>query len=301
MTASGYRDLRYCSDIETLIENLKHSVPPDLVITDTKLPGGDIFSIISDIRKGILGGNPFVPVIMLTWDTSADIIRNAAQCGVDHILAAPISPSDLFARVSHLVSKRKPFVVTSDYIGPDRRQNASRDGTDGIPLIDVPNTLRSKANGEKIDTSNLKAVIREAMREINEQRLVRHSYQINFLIGIILPAYEAGNITPEIQVHVARLSDVSQEVQGRLANSSFKHVGEMCNSLAGVAQSIRTNWQKPNKKDIELLEPLSQAILAGFNPDKNSGEMSSEITNMLSKFSGKANEEARRQIEQTEN
>ena len=297
MTASGYRDIRECPDMKKLENNLASSVPPDLVITDTKMPGGDIFSVISKLRRGEIGENPFVPVIMLTWNANADIIRKAAGCGVDDILAAPISPSDLFGRIKTLVARRKPFVVTSDYIGPDRRRDAVRGGPDSIPLIDVPNTLRSKAKGEPISAADLKAAVGQVMTEINDQRLVRHSYQINFLVGMILPAYQEGKVPPEIRVHVTRLSDVAAEVEGRLAGSRFEHVGELSRTMSSVAQSIRGNWREPNRKDVELLKPLSQSILAGFNPDKDSSDMADEINSMVSKFSGKVNEEARREIE----
>lgn len=298
MAASGYREVRECADIKAVETHVESAVPPDLLITDTKMPGGDIFEVISRMRRGEKGDNPFVPVIMLTWDANADVIRKAVGCGVDDILAAPISPADLFGRIKTLVSKRKPFVVTSDYIGPDRRRDAGRNAGDGIPLIDVPNTLRSKAMGEPVNVSELKAAVGEVMTEINDQRLVRHSYQINFLVGIIFPAYQAGEITPEIRVHVTQLAEVAAEVEGRLAGSRFEHVGELCQTLSGVATSIRGSWREPNRKDVELLKPLSQAILAGFNPDKDSTDMASEITNMVSKFSGKANEDARRKIEE---
>lgn len=298
MTSSGYRDVRDCPDLKSVEVHLESSVPPDLLITDTKLPGGDIFGVVSRMRRGELGGNPFVPVIMLTWDANADIIRKAAGCGVDDILAAPISPADLFGRIKTIVSRRKPFVVTSDYIGPDRRRDVGRNENDGIPLIDVPNTLRSKTMGEPVSVADLRAAVGEVMTEINDQRLVRHSYQINFLVGMIFPAYQEGKVTPEIRVHVTRLSEVSAEVEGRLAGSRFEHVGELCQTLSGVAKSIRGNWREPNRKDVELLKPLSQAILAGFNPDRDSTDMASEITSMVSKFAGKANEDAKRQAEE---
>ena len=178
---------------------------------------------------------------MLTWDANADVIRNAAACGVDDILAAPISPADLFGRIKTFVSKRKPFVVTSDYIGPDRRRDLALDGADGIPLIGVANTQKTKAMGERVNVAGLKAAVVEVMHEINDQRLVRHSYQINFLVGMILPAYQEGNITTEVRVHVTRLSEVSTAVEGRLAGSRFEHVGELCQTMSGVAQSIRGN------------------------------------------------------------
>lgn len=298
MTGSGYRDVRDCPDLKALETLIQAAVPPDLVITDTKMPGGDIFDLVSRMRRGELGDNPFVPVIMLTWDANADLIRRAAGCGVDDILAAPISPADLFNRIRTLVNNRKPFVVTSDYIGPDRRRDPKRDDGAGIPLIDVPNTLRSKVKGERISVADLKIAVGAVMSEINDQRLVRHSYQINFLIGLILPAYKNGaKVTPEIRVHVQRLSEVAEEVAGRLTGSRFEHVGHLCQTLRDVASSIRGNWKLPNRKDVELLKPLSEAILIGFNPDRDSTDMASEITSMVSKFSGRANEEARRKIQ----
>ena len=187
--------------------------------------------------------------------------------------------------------------MTSDYIGPDCRRDMARDGADGIPSIGVANTLKTKAMGERVHVADLKAVFGEVMHEINDQRLVRHSYQINFLVGMILSAYQEGNITPEVRVHVTRLSKVSTEVESRFAGSRFEHVGELCQTMSGVARSIRGNWRELNRKDVELLKPLSQVILAGFNTDRVSPDMASEITSMVSKFSGKVNEEARRQIE----
>ena len=297
MTASGYRDIRECPNVQEIENNLISNTPPDLVIADTEMPGGDIFGVIANLRRGGIGSNPFVPVIMLTWDANADIIRKAAGCGVDDILVAPVAPTNLFSRIKTLVARRKPFVVTSDYIGPDRRQDAARGGPGGIPLINVPNTLRSKAIGEPVSDADLKATVGQVMTEINDQRLVRHSYQINFLVGLILPAYQNGEVTPEIRVHVTRLSAVSAEVEGRLVGSRFEHVGELSRTMSGVANSIQRNWREPNRKDVDLLKPLSQAILSGFNPDKNSSDMAGEINSMVSKFSGKVNEEARREIE----
>ena len=59
--------------------------------------------------------------------------------------------------------------MTSDYIGPYHRRDVSRDGADGIPLIDVPNTLKTRAMGERVNVANLKAVVGEVMHEINDQ------------------------------------------------------------------------------------------------------------------------------------
>ncbi|MED6311801.1 MAG: response regulator [Pseudomonadota bacterium] len=291
----GMREVRDFSNFQALEVAASAGVPPDLIVTDTTLPGGDIFELIGKIRTGDIGCYPFVPIILLTWNADGEVIKKAVDCGADYILAAPFAPADVFKRVRILINDRKPFIVTSDYIGPDRRRDPGR-GDSSIPLIDVPNTLRTKANGEVLDLMELSAAVNDAMSEINDQRLVRHSYQINLLVEMIVPAYGKEEVAPVIRVHVQRLAAVAEEVSSRLAGSRFEHVAELCQNLSEVAASINSNWQSPNQKDIDLLKPLSQAVLTSFNPDRDSSDMAGEIAGMVSKFAGKINAEAEQQL-----
>ena len=287
----GLRNLRDCVNYGELKLGLSSEVAADLIIAAAIMPGGDVPALISQYRSGEIGNNPFVPIIMMTWNADAGVIKAAVDCGVDYILAAPVAPADVFKRIDLLVNNRKPFVVTSDYIGPDRRRDPSR-GDSSIPLIDVPNTLRAKSMGEDMDMTSLESAIGDTMSEINEQRLVRHSYQVNLLVEMILPAYETGDVAPVIRVHMDKLCRVAEEVSDRLLGSKFEHVSELCQNLRDVTASISARWENPNRKDVELLRPLSQAILASFNPERDSTEMAGEITGMVSKFAGKINEEA---------
>jgi DNA-binding response OmpR family regulator len=298
MNASGYRDVRDCTSVKNLETMLMSNLSPDLVIVDAALSGGNAFELIRSLRMGELGDNPFIPVIMVCWNASSEMIGKAAGCGVDDILVAPISPADLFARIKVLIRNRKPFVVTSDYIGPDRRYDPAR-GKSDIPQIEVPNTLRLKVLGQEIDDTDIKSAISQALNEINDQRLVRHSYQISYLVGLILPAYQENKVDPAVRIHVRNLSEVADEVGGRLVGSQFEHVGELCQTMRKVVASIRENWREPSRKDVELLEPLSQAILAGFNPDRDSAEMAGEINSMVSQFSGAENETEQGQVEES--
>ena len=89
---------------------------------------------------------------------------------------------------------------------------------------------------------------------------------------------------------------MAEEVSSRLAGSRFEHVAELCHNLSNVADSINSNWQAPNRKDVNLLQPLSQAVLASFNPNWDSTEMAGEISGMVTKFAGKINAEAEQQL-----
>ena len=54
-----------------------------------------------------------------------------------------------------------------------------------------------------------------------------------------------------------------------------------------VTASIRKDLRNPNRKDLDLLKPLSDAILISFNPDRNAAAMAGEINVMLDKFGTK--------------
>ena len=64
----------------------------------------------------------------------------------------------------------------------------------------------------------------------------------------------------------------------RLQNSNFEHVSNLCHNLINVTSSIRRNLRDLNQKDIDLLKPLSEAIVVSFNPEKASAEFAAEVT-----------------------
>ena len=77
-------------------------------------------------------------------------------------------------RAKVVAFNRKPFVVTSEQIGPDRqsgrklKEGEEADPIDVVPRIEVPNTLGSKALGESVDFVELLEMLANAMYEIND-------------------------------------------------------------------------------------------------------------------------------------
>jgi len=283
----GYRSIRDYSSLEVAEEEIERTAP-DLIVMDATMDGGAACDLINRVRQREIGMNPFVGVILTVWQPNEAIIRRIVNCGVDDVVVKPMSPAKLMERINVVAFRRKPFVVTSDYIGPDRRTEAAkeRDGQK-IPSIDVPNTLKAKARGHPVPMNELSRLIDDAMFEINEQRLKRHSFQIAFLVGEILPALEKKIVDDKVKRAILRLSEVANEIGVRLKDSNFEHVSNLCQDLIKVSDSIRRNLREPNPKDIELLKPISNAILVGFNPDRNAKAMAGEISQMLHKFGTK--------------
>lgn len=293
LVGEGFRGIKDVSELAVLRDMTDKTVP-DLIVIDLDMPDGDAAAFVSEVRNGNLGLNPFIPIIAVTWDANMDSVKAAVDAGVDDLLAAPISVNALLGRIDVLIKNRKPFVVTSDYIGPDRRRNDRTDRPSDIPFFNVPNTLREKAAGRRVDITELQRAIRSVMYDMNEQRLIRHSYQINFLVNLIVTAFQEGEVNREIEEHILRLAEIANECGIRLRGSSFEAVGELCHTLIEVTTNISKNPQSPDPRDLQLLPQIGQAVLVGFNPGRNKTEMVNEISDMVRKFAERANAEALR-------
>ncbi len=272
-------------DVENVgqVRQLLATRAPDLIIIDAETKGGSVSELIYDVRHGNMGENPFVPFIVTMWRPTEALVQGIANSGTDDLLVKPISPQQLVDRIKVLTENRKPFVVTSDYIGPDRRKDVSR-GSD-IPLIEVPNTLSAKISGEKVDATKLSAMVKRAQNTINDQRLKRNAFQICFLVGLILPALAEDRLDdPELEENLRRVLATSRDTSERMLGTEYEHVSNLCNNMIDVVERLLDDLMSPSTKDISLLKPVSDAILLGFHPTSDAATMASEINNALSAY-----------------
>ncbi len=165
-------------------------------------------------------------------------------------------------RISILIRERKPFVVTSDYIGPDRRKEGTRKSD--FPMLEVPNSLKVKATGQKEEMEAIQRAIDEAIADVNLRKLERHAAQIALLVDKIVPDLEKGVVDEPVQQFLKRLLYVAEDSRRRMVGTKYDHVSELCQSLIKVTTDIRAAGDRPESKDVSLLSPLSQAIQAGF-------------------------------------
>ena len=259
----GFRNLAMGTSLNEIQDHLSNFMP-DLLISDTELADGDFCKFVTKLRHHDVGSNPFMPVIGLTWEPTPDLVKGVVNAGVDDLLTKPISTNQLVGRIKALVNGRKPFVVTSEYIGPDRRPSNGR--TSDIPQVDVPNTLKVKATGQQ-DSFDVVEAINSVVAEINVQKLERYGVQIGFLIDHILPNLEKGVFDSTTEAFLDRLLAVAEDTARRLGGTKYAHISELCDSLVKITQSILAAREQLNARDVKLLRPLSQAIQASFAAD----------------------------------
>ena len=275
----GFVDVRLFPSLQPLAQAMGEQAP-DLVLIDGEMPGGDTCALIKDVREGRLGSNPFVPTIVTSWQPTEARVRGVIDSGSDDLIVKPNSPEQVLMRMGALAHRRKPFIVTSDYIGPDRRNDEDSE----VPRIVVPNTLRAKALGEPLDEAELRRAIRGALREVNEERLKRHATAVAQLVGAVVPAYRSGQADAGTLTRMRRLLALADDAVRRLRDTAYEPVAELCATLQSVAQAVVRAHPTPGRKELELLPRLAEAIMVGFHPDKADAHVAGEISSSVGRF-----------------
>jgi DNA-binding response OmpR family regulator len=257
----GFREIEVRRDAGSLQEFL-HAADVDLLVSEVDLEDGDAFEMINTLRHGGLGRDPFMPVLGFTWKATPDKVNRAANSGADGLLAQPAWEKRFRSTIEALVEKRKPFVVTTDYIGPDRRTEDDKRGGLKIPLIPAPNALRRSATGlpDAVPFAS-------AMVMIQEQKVERHAYQIDYLTKGITETYREADQSADFAAHVGKLQTVAMDLMLRITDTKYAHQSELCRSLLGLTKELTEGPGKPRLRDISLLGQLSLALQRAIHAD----------------------------------
>lgn len=247
-------------DMGTVQEALMQSNPPDLLICDAASVGGDMVKTVNSIRHNEIGSNPFLAIIAVTWDPTIVTVNRVANSGADFILAAPFSPQQLLDRINSLVHNRVPYIVTSDYIGPDRRDNL-REKSD-IPLIDVPNSLREKAIGT-FNAKQFRSQVNGAIGNINGQKMERHAVTVARHAEVLAEQYSNDRDSVDSN-RLEQLQTAVADLRWRARDAGLLPIIELCEALQNVVTRISEGADRMPEKEFELMKQLSYAIRQSF-------------------------------------
>ena len=67
-----------------------------------------------------------LPVILMSGNTTADVVISARNLGATEFLAKPLTAESLYTRVAGVIERPRNFVRTTDYFGPDRRRQKKK-------------------------------------------------------------------------------------------------------------------------------------------------------------------------------
>lgn len=201
----GFRDVRVMPTLVKLHHAIRRDAP-DLVILNETMDGQETSFITGGIRTGKLGQNPFCVVIALISAMVPEKLRSIVDSGADDALLLPLASEALRKKVMALAGPRKPFVVTCDYVGPERRVSV-REGRQSARQIEVPNPLAAGAGYAQARDI--------AAREIRAEWLTRLAAQIQWLADCVR-AMAGGEESFLPQLH--RIEAIGKELAARTGN-----------------------------------------------------------------------------------
>lgn len=277
LMGAGLRTVYDYGSLERLKEDFDR-IAPDLLIVDIHAPGGDACSLVRDVRFNRGGNNPFMSVVLTVWKGRIDDIEKLINTGADHIILKPVSPQALFKRIEALIERRKPFVATSGYIGPDRRRSQREEGD--VPHFAVPNTLRIKADNRRIDTSKLQRVIDSTLKQMNEEMVVRLAFQLSFQAERLAHLAEKGARDAAEAMRDIKWALV--EFVRRVDEAKNGQIVKLARTLDEVSERIgKALPNPPEGKDLALLKKLAEAINLGLKNATSSEDLAKRVNDAL--------------------
>lgn len=272
----GFRQIFATSDYGEMLTTLRGKVF-DLFVADITQDTAKLCDLVLTMRGGRTGGNPFVHVVLMAWKLDDDLVKRALNCGADDLITRPYSVGFLSGRVKSLTDARKGFVVTSDYIGPDRRRDPARGGV--IPLFDVPNTLKLKSRSDsevaRIDVEVPNA-IRDARAKINSERAKRNVFQLS-VVGHF--AQEALTATQPLERDLDRLEATMKDLVQRLETSPNDAAMKLCEQ---VDQAVAGAKGGENVAEhIRKIQELAVSLYLAVNPGRTADELKAELDKVV--------------------
>ena len=248
----GFFDIKSTGNLGAAENELRDSNVA-LFIGDTSLPEGDVNETVGKIRMSKLGENPFVICLTMISDPSEEKTSMVINSGVDDIAVKPFNASQIRDRIEMLAHSRPKFVVTSDYIGPSRR-DPSRDKVEDSLFV-VPNPLVSSVSLRNYNN---------ALSIIKEHRIVRDGLKIDEIASKVTKKLAEGVSVDKVLKDLEWLNATADELDGRLKESVNKPIRAMIMTLRNLTDII-SKAQDIDETDIDTLKKLGINIAARFD------------------------------------
>ena len=105
LRAGGYEHVSTTTDATELLA-LYHRAHPDLILLDLHMPKRDGLALLEELR-GAAGPQSYLPVLVITGDTSAEARRRALLAGAKDFVTKPFEVDELLLRIRNLLETRR--------------------------------------------------------------------------------------------------------------------------------------------------------------------------------------------------
>jgi CheY-like chemotaxis protein len=268
----GFRLTETVSTIEALVDSIQQN-PPDIVLCEAQGATDELCATIQQMRQGGAGYNPFIVIIVTAWEKNTALITKVVSSGADDLVLRPFSTAVLGQRIETHIERRKGFVITTDYVGPDRRKDPTH--VSNIELFQPPNSLKMKAK-DKLPSEaiarKLDAELKAAREKLTAEKLRRDSFQVCILWRLMQEQpLMAGQVSPDL----AKLQTLTRSIETRSRDTEFQPAVEWCESVLAACEGLVLNVDR--NASMHLLGHAALSLNQVFHPEKSTAEHLSEI------------------------
>jgi CheY-like chemotaxis protein len=236
--ALGFRDVAAASSMEALTSRVERSAP-DVLLCEISGAEMQTRAFIQNLRQGKIGKNPFVVVLATTWRRDGIVMQQALNAGADDVIERPMATPGLAERLEAQHETRKPFVVTADYVGPDRRRDPARSGGS---CVAVPNPLSVKAApgiAREDATRLLHGAVKEAASAFNLEKMRRNAVQLCGQWRLLDRCRPGGQDFGDLLTRMRALNeDIARRATGSPQAVALAWCVSVTESIAAIAQMI---------------------------------------------------------------
>ncbi len=93
----------------------------DFLITEWNTQAMDGISLLRKIRRSADSPNPTLPIIMLTGRAEQPDVFTARDLGINEFVVKPFTAKTIYNRIERIIENPRPFVVSPNFVGPERR------------------------------------------------------------------------------------------------------------------------------------------------------------------------------------
>jgi len=105
LNRAGYRNV-YSTQNPLEVHRLIPEIDPDIVLLDLHMPALDGLQVLKQIREHA-GEDQYLPVLMLTADTTPEVKQQGLQAGVNDFLTKPFDRTEVVLRIRNLLKTRE--------------------------------------------------------------------------------------------------------------------------------------------------------------------------------------------------
>lgn len=247
----------------------------DVVMLSIDRESEQCCALVRAIRANEICSNPFPIVVALVTSPDQSLAKLVLNAGFDDLLVKPVSAAMLIERTTRFASGRKAFVITSDYIGPDRRENPRENKGMPSSTFDPPNPVRMRLHSDQGGGMPYMA-IDHGTAILNTLKMERNGDATGHLaksIAALLSGQPDAASLDRARLEIEKLALVVEDIRRRSHHGGiYANVAKLGDALHDLVITLRTTLGTSSKatldpEDLRLLPAIAASVAKAIRLD----------------------------------